>query len=271
MSKQHGASAVADQALVASPSSQQAVSTEGFDPSRGNILSVIARAAADPSVDIDKLERLLEMQERVIARDAEMAFNIAMNAAQTEMRPIAANASNPQTKSRYATFDKLDRVLRPIYTNHGFSLSFDEGDSPKPDHVRVLCYVSHVSGHTRTYHRDMPADGKGAKGGDVMTKTHAAGAAGSYGARYLLKGIFNVAVGEEDNDGNDRSEPIDNVRFKLLCDLADAVKADTEKFCRHLKVDSLKNLPAARYDDALRLLKEKDPAAAETFLTGPVK
>jgi hypothetical protein len=167
-----------------------------------SLVDVIARAARDPNVDIDKMERLLQMQERVEARNAEMAFNQALNAAQGEMRPIAANASNPQTRSRYATFDKLDRVLRPIYTEKGFSLSFDEADSPKPDHVRVVCYVSHIAGHTRTYHRDMPADGKGAKGGDVMTKTHAAGAAGSYGARYLLKGIFNVAVGEDDDDGN---------------------------------------------------------------------
>jgi hypothetical protein len=48
----------------------------------------------------------------------------------------------------------------------------------------------------------MPSDGKGAKGGDVMTKTHATGAAESYGMRYLLKMIFNIAIGEEDNDGN---------------------------------------------------------------------
>ena len=237
----------------------------------GNILSVIARAAADPNVDIDKLERLLEMQERVIAREAESQFSKAMNAAQAEMRPIAANASNPQTKSRYATYDKLDRVLRPIYTSHGFSLSFDEGDSPKPEHVRVVCYVSHTGGHTRTYHRDMPADGKGAKGGDVMTKTHAAGAAGSYGARYLLKGVFNIAVGDEDSDGNGPVEPVDNVRFKVLNDLADAVGADKPKLCNYLKVKSLKDLPASRYDEVLARLKEKNPGAAETFLTGPRK
>ena len=163
---------------------------------------IISRAATDASVDIDKMERLIGLQQQVSAREAELAFNQAMNAAQAEMRPISANASNPQTKSRYATFDKLDRALRPVYTHHGFSLSFDEGDSPKPEHVRVLCYVAHTAGHTRTYHRDMPADGKGAKGGDVMTKTHAAGAAGSYGARYLLKGIWNVAVGAERDDGN---------------------------------------------------------------------
>jgi hypothetical protein len=53
----------------------------------------------------------------------------------------------------------------------------------------------------------MPADGKGAKGGDVMTRTHATGSALSYGMRYLLKMIFNVAVGEDDDDGNDADEP----------------------------------------------------------------
>jgi hypothetical protein len=68
--------------------------------------------------------------------------------------------------------------------------------------MRVLCHVSHSAGHERTYQIDMPADGKGAKGGDVMTKTHAAGAAASYGMRYLLKMIFNLAVGEDDTDGN---------------------------------------------------------------------
>jgi hypothetical protein len=48
----------------------------------------------------------------------------------------------------------------------------------------------------------MPADGKGARGNDVMTKTHATGSAVSYGMRYLLKMIFNVSSGEADDDGN---------------------------------------------------------------------
>ena len=165
------------------------------------LIQMISRAASDASVDIDKMERLMQMHERMTARNAEMAFNIAMTACQSEMRAISADAENPQTRSKYASYARLDGVLRPIYTRHGFSLSFDEGDS-KPDMVRVVCIVSHIEGHSRSYHRDMPADGKGAKGGDVMTKTHAAGAAGSYGARYLLRGIFNVAIGEQDTDGN---------------------------------------------------------------------
>ena len=47
------------------------------------LLQVIARAAADPAVDIDKMERLLAMQERVMERNAEAAFNDAMRAAQS--------------------------------------------------------------------------------------------------------------------------------------------------------------------------------------------
>ncbi len=35
-----------------------------------------------------------------------------------------------------------------------------------------------------------------------MTKTHATGAGMQYGMRYLLKFSFNVAVGEDDDDGN---------------------------------------------------------------------
>lgn len=171
------------------------------------LVQVIARAASDPTVDVEKMERLLAMQERVLARNAEADFNAAMNAAQREMRSVAADAENQQTRSRYATYAALDRALRPIYTKHGFSISFDTGGDAPEGFVLVLAYVSHRGGHTRTYRAKMPADGKGAKGGDVMTKTHAFGAGTSYGMRYLLKMIFNVAVGEDDNDGNGAGAP----------------------------------------------------------------
>jgi hypothetical protein len=181
-----------------------------------SLLQAITRAASDPSVDIDKMERLMQMHERIVARDAEGAFNSAMRDCQAEMRPIATDAENPQTRSKYATHGRLDGALRPIYTKYGFSISYDEGDSPKPEHVRVLAYVSHVAGHTRTYHKDIPADGKGAKGGDVMTKTHASGAADSYGKRYLLKNIWNVAIGEDDNDGNGAKQGLSEAEFEAF-------------------------------------------------------
>ena len=160
------------------------------------------RLACDPNASVEKIERLMALWERSEARKAEARFNAALSAAQQSMRRIGADATNPQTHSRYASYAALDRALRPIYTAHGFALTFNTGDAPEPDCVRVLCDVTHLGGHLKPYRVDMPADGKGAKGGDVMTKTHATASAVSYGMRYLLKMIFNVAVGEDDDDGN---------------------------------------------------------------------
>ena len=167
-----------------------------------SIMSVISRSASDPSVDVGKLDRLLSMYERINAKNAEVAFSAAMSAAQSELRQVATDASNPQTRSRYATYAAIDAALRPVYSRHGFAISFNTGDAPD-GYVRVLCDVSHSAGHCKQYRIDIPSDGKGAKGGSVMTGTHAVGAGTSYGMRYLLKMIFNVAVGEYDLDGND--------------------------------------------------------------------
>lgn len=165
-----------------------------------DMLTMIYRATKDPDIDATKMMQLMEMAERFEARQAQQAFNVAMIAAQEEMDPVRTDAANPQTRSRYATWAALDRAIRPIYSKHGFALSFDTGEGAAENYVRVLLYVMHKSGHTKTYHMDMPADGKGAKGNDVMTKTHATGSAFAYGKRYVGSGAFNIIV--SDDDGN---------------------------------------------------------------------
>ena len=221
------------------------------------MVSVIERMASNPAMDVDKLERLLQMQERIVARDAEARFNAAMTAAQTEMGPISADATNSQTHSKYASYAKLDKVLRPIYTKHGFALSFDEADSPKPEYVRVLCHVSHAAGHTRTYTKELPADGKGAKGADVMTKTHAAGAAMTYAMRYLLKGIFNVAVGEDDNDGNQTAALVNEAQVANLQTLITEIGLDKARLLKYWKINALSEIPAANYAAAMKTLEAR--------------
>lgn len=202
------------------------VTTTAQDES-ASLLAVISRAASDPSVDIEKMERLMAMKERMDARTAESEFNSAMMRVQAKMGRISADATNPQTRSNYATYGKLDKALRPIYTTEGLSLSF--GTEPAPDgFVGMVCYVSHSGGHTRTYKAQVPSDGKGAKGNDVMTKTHAFGSGTSYGMRYLLKMIFNVAIGEEDDDGNSSAQDSYDISAwaEAIRDAADKTELD---------------------------------------------
>ena len=167
-----------------------------------SMLAVIDRAARDPAINVDKMERLLALAEAIHAREAKAAYDQAMNDAQAEMRPISRDCHNPQTRSRYASYETIDSAIRPIYTAHGFSMSFGSKASSNPDRVIVTCRVSHRGGHTEPVELEMPADGKGAKGGDVMTKTHATGSALSYGKRYIANLVWNLSFGEADDDGN---------------------------------------------------------------------
>lgn len=205
-------------------------------PDPATLMAVISRAASDPNTDIEKMERLMGMYERMELRKAEAAFNEAMMEAQAKIGRIAADKQNSQTHSWYATYAAIDREVRPVYTECGFALSFNT-EAASPETVRVVCLVSHRDGFTRSYAVDMPADGKGAKGNDVMTKTHAAGSAMSYGQRYLLKLIFNIAIGvdPEDDDGNGATAPavdpswFDKVRDMKTKEERASVKAEMVK------------------------------------------
>jgi hypothetical protein len=162
---------------------------------------VVLQSALDKGATPEQLVVLSNLAEQWQTREMKREFDNAMAQAQSHIRRIGVDSNNPQTKSKYASYAKLDGAIRPVYTEAGLSLSFNTAESPKTDNLIVMCDVS-MNGYTKQFRVDMPADGKGAKGGDVMTRTHATGSAISYGKRYLLNMIFNLAIGETDDDGN---------------------------------------------------------------------
>jgi hypothetical protein len=168
---------------------------------------VIERVASNPNINLEIMDRLFAHHKEMVARDAEVAFNDAMSACQKEMPAVERDAENEQTHSWYTRLETLSDAAVPVYTKHGFSLSFDEEDSPKEGHIRVICYCSHKAGHTRKYRGDVPLDIAGIKGNVNKTPTHAFGSTKSYGRRYLTLDIFNIVMKGEDNDGNGASNP----------------------------------------------------------------
>lgn len=220
-------------------------------------MAMIDRALAS-GASPETLGKLMDLQERWEANQAKKVFDEAMKSAQAAMRPILVNADNPQTRSKYATYEALDAAIRPVYVRHGFSLIFDTADCPQPEHVRIVCEVS-CGGHTIRPHIDMPADGKGAKGNDVMTKTHATGAAVTYGRRYLLGMIFNLTV-TKDDDGNSAgangAATINAEQFQQLSKLIDDAQADERKIIDYVGGDSLETLTVAQMKKAESALRD---------------
>lgn len=225
------------------------------------VLQMIERAVRDPSVDVHKMRELFALRKEMMAIEAERNFDAAMADAQAEMRPVAVDASNPQTKSRYASYHALDLAIRPIYSARGFSIRFGTADGAPEGYIRITSTTA-LGGHRQHDHIDMPTDGKGAKGNDVMTKTHATGAAITYGRRYLLGMIFNIAVGSDD-DGNgatiQRGAPktIDAAQFRYLKELMETADADEAKMLAYLNAEAVEELDQVQFKRAEALLRKK--------------
>lgn len=213
-----------NQEVAAAPES--APLTEGSNP----VLSMIERVATDPNADVDKLERMLAMQERILDREAEAAFNVAMQEAQEEMPRIMRDAKNDSTHSTYARLETIMAKINPVITKRGFSMSFGTADSPLERHYRIVCTVSHTAGHSREYHADVPADMTGMKGNQNKTATHGFGSTMSYGRRYLTLLIFNIALTNEDDDGNRAgATPISDETKEEIIELLKETNTDIKK------------------------------------------
>lgn len=212
------------------------------------VMEILSSAVLSGKCDVDIVERLTRLQREQVEYQAMVEFNEAMHRCQQQMKHI--NTDMQSDKGRYASYKQVDRAIRPIYTGEGISLSFSDGEPIAPDTLRLLCYVCR-GGFTRVYHKDMPIDTKGAKGNDVMTRTHAQGSADSYAKRYMVKDIFNLAVGENDDDGNGGA-PMKDTEFVSWRD--NILSAANE--------DDLRKYFNAAFEEAT---KAKDKLALQSF------
>ena len=228
------------------------------------MLTIIERAALNPDVDVEKMKQLLDMQERVFDKNAEIAFNKAMVRAQKRMRPIVRDAENQQTHSKYARLETIDRQIRPIYTEEGFSLSFGTDESRVEKYIGIICDVMHEEGHVKRYRADIPIDLHGMKGTPNKTGTHAFGSTISYGQRYITKLIFNIALANEDDDGNAAggAKTVTLFQVGILTQTLSQTSQDVQDWFYQTYGDPV-NVPKAQFDGLLATLRKRSLAAKE--------
>lgn len=221
------------------------------------LIQAIERAAVNPAVDVDKMERLFALQERMFAKNAEVAFNEALAAVQSEMPKIRRNRKNGQTESTYADLEAVTDAAAPVYTKHGFALSCTQEDCPTEGRMRVVCFCSHRAGHTRRYQYDASLDMTGLKGNQNKTPIQGEGSTFSYARRYLTALIFNLTLTDEDNDGQSAGEFITDKQAADLQALAEEVGANREAFMNYFGIQRLAEMPVSKYAAALAMLQKK--------------
>ena len=157
------------------------------------IIQVIERAALNPDVDIDKLERLLELQERVMDRQAMMAYSAAMAAMQTELPSIEERGQT--NNGHYATLEDIVDTVRPIMQKYGFAVSFRIQTQERG--IQITGVLMHKDGHREETSMLLPADISGNK-----NAVQAFGSSTSYGKRYVLCALLNITTRGQDDNGN---------------------------------------------------------------------
>lgn len=224
----------------------------------------LIQAAIEKGIDPDQLGKLLDLQERWERNRAEEAYNRALNALQAECPVLVRDKVNEQTKSRYVTMDKLNLVLRPLYTQHGFSVSFSEIPAQRTGWIASRLEVRHVAGHRAEHCKELPQDGTSAKGNPIgaMNPVQSACSTDTYAQRRLLCGWLNITIANEDRDGNNPNALITPDQIGVINDqISDCAAAgcpvDFKKFLAWLGVESLDQLPAARVNMVMNELNRK--------------
>ena len=142
------------------------------------------------------------MQREMEHDQARRAFNQAMADAQAVMPPVVRSATNTHLRNKYAKLEDMDREMRPIYTDHGFSVRFGSAPAPFEGYIRITCTVAHASGYFEENYLDAPITAVGSQGGKTATTSvQAVGSAVTYLRRYLLGMVFNIVLADEDDDG----------------------------------------------------------------------
>jgi ERF superfamily len=155
------------------------------------LLAVISRAAADPKTDVEKMERLMAMYERIGAKRAETEFAAAFSTMQDKLPAIAERGDVPG-RYTFAKWEDINAVIKPILTQHGFALSFR---TDCVDGIAVTGVLSHSGGHSISTTIKLPADPSGNK-----PAVQAIASSVSYGKRYAAGALLNLTSHGEDDD-----------------------------------------------------------------------
>ena len=169
-------------------------------PPEGGLALVIERLAQNPSVDVAKLEKIIELQERILHVQAEAAFNAAFSRMQPEIPEVDEKGEivvKGTLRSTYATLEDIHAAIKPILKTHGFAIRHrTEWPADKPNIIRIVGILSHEQGHSEESVFEAPADHS-----DYRTDIQSMGSTVSYGRRYTTLDLLNIATRGQDKDG----------------------------------------------------------------------
>jgi hypothetical protein len=219
-------------------------------------LEVIAAAARDPHVDVVKMQQLLEMRERIMAKEAEIAFNEAMARLQPKLPRIKKTRAimvKGQLRSKYAALEDIDAQIRPFLLEDGFAVSYSS--EPASDkHTKIVLTLRHRQGHKEQYAVTLPFDQN-----EYRTNIQSQKSTLSFGERTVLCMALNIITVDEDDDGEASGyvteEQINKIRDILLA--LQMTPAMERSFLSFAQASDVEKIQARDFDKVMTALRKK--------------
>lgn len=149
--------------------------------------------------DLAMLEKMMDLQERFDAKQAEKAFNEAFAAFKAEaVRIVKSTIVNdgPLKGKTYANLADVVLAVTPALSKHGLSASW-KLTRDEPQWMEITCTLKHVGGHSESVSMGGEPDA-----GPGRNKIQARASTKNYLERYTLLAIAGMAAADGDDDGN---------------------------------------------------------------------
>lgn len=158
----------------------------------------LLRYALDSGADLDRLEKLMELQERHEANRARMAFVDAMAEFKKRAPSIYKdkNVSFSGTNYNHATLGGICDAVIGLLADNGISHDWDT-QQPADGMIRVTCTLTHALGHSKATSMESPPDNSGKKNAIQQIASTV-----TYLQRYTLLGACGLATKDMDDDGH---------------------------------------------------------------------
>lgn len=257
------------------------------ETSPAHMLKVIADAAANPECDAGKMKALHDLMKDVYEFEGKKAFTRAFNALQDELPAIdrdgridhssdggeRTRSGKKALKTGYSTYPNIMRVVKPLLKKYGFTLSNVIEPTADGARIHVVGYLDHIEGHSRISRFPMSIDTTGGK-----NNQQGWGSSQEYGRRYNAIALLNIvseAPQDQDNDGYPKGpiskqdirahvqgdfgdfpgDRISDDQFMKLKEAIEGCGVPEAKVLEKYEIEKLKDLPAAKFNNAMAACK----------------
>lgn len=220
-----------------------------------SLLEVIAQAVCDPRMDIEKMERLFQLQKEIVAEERKVAFDAALSRLQSVLPQIDKHGKGKNSK--FAKLEDIDVIIRPFLAKEGFAFSFDEKQRNEKT-VTFVGILSHSEGHRETKQLTVSIDvaAKNSSGNSVRPAIQDDASTVSYARRYLIKMHLNLIEKDEDTDGDAGNKPITEEDIRELNTMIQDTGADLKRFLDFMGVSGLAEIRKNEIKKAVNALDE---------------